>query len=196
MDSVTNKFSLLKESRGAALITVVLMIVLITALLMMALNISGIEMTLSATNRRTVQGLHAAGGGVEMVPDIVKDVIDNGLGGFPPTVKPDDTKTYGDPTREDLLEEMDGVGGAFPPDHASDSPDLTITALSGQTIKIDIDYEGPKTLSGSELEEFAIAYHRKTGGTGCTTGTVYNIDAISSGVLSSETNVGAAYFAC
>lgn len=198
MGYVSDKLSLLKETKGAALITVVLMIVLVTALLMMALNISGIEMNLAATNRRTTQGFQAAGGGPEMAPRVVKDILDqNALPtGYPPTVNTDPKVTGGDPALVDLVEEITTGGGALSNDTAQGEPDLTITALNGQTVRVDIDYEGPATLPGSELEEFAIAYHKKTGGTGCATGTLYNIDGVASGPLSTQSNVGAAYFDC
>lgn len=193
-----NKFSGLKENRGAALITVVLMIVLVTALLMMALNISGIEMTLSATNRRTIQTFQAAGGGVEIAPTVIKDILDgNALPtGYPATIVLDNTATGGDTGVVDLIEELATGGGTLSNDTAASNPDLTITVLSGQTLRVDIDYEGPATLPGSELDEFAIGYHRKTGGTGCTSGTLYNINVVASGALSTQSNVGSAYFNC
>ncbi|MCG3110797.1 MAG: pilus assembly PilX N-terminal domain-containing protein [Candidatus Manganitrophus sp. SB1] len=193
-----NKFSGLKENRGAALITVVLMIVLVTALLMMALNISGIEMTLSATNRRTTQTFQAAGAGVEIAPTVIKEILeDNALPtGYPATIVLDNTATGGDAGVVDLIEELATGGGTLSDDAAASNPDLTITALDGQTLRVDIDYEGPATLPGSELDEFSIGYHKKTGGTGCTTGTIYNINVVASGPLSTQSNVGSAYFNC
>lgn len=188
----------MREDKGAALITVVLMIVLVTALLMMALTISGIEMNLSATNRRTTQTFQAAGGGVEVAPTIIKEILeDNALPtGYPATVSLDNTATGGDTGIVDLIEELATGGGTLSNDTAASNPDMTITALSGQTIRADIDYEGPATLPGSELDEFGIGYHKKTGGTGCTSGTVYNINVEASGALSTQSNVGSAYFNC
>lgn len=193
-----NKFSCLKENRGAALITVVLMIVLVTALLMMALNISGIEMTLSATNRRTTQTFQAAGAGVEIAPTVIKEILENNAlpTGYPATIVLDNTATGGDPGVVDLIEELATGGGTLSDDAAASNPDLTITTLNGQTLRVDIDYEGPATLPGSELDEFSIGYHKKTGGTGCTTGTIYNINVVASGPLSTQSNVGSAYFNC
>lgn len=193
-----NKFSVLKENRGAALITVVLMIVLVTALLMMALNISGIEMTLSATNRRTTQTFQAAGAGVEIAPTVIKEILeDNALPtGYPATIVLDNTATGGDTGVVDLIEEMATGGGTLSDDTAASNPDLTITALSGQTLQIDIDYEGHVTLPGSNEPEFGIGYQRTVGGTGCPSGTIYNINVVASGALSTQSNVGSAYFNC
>lgn len=197
---INNKWSPLKEQKGAALITVVLMIVLVTALLMMALNISGIEMNLASVNRRTAQTLYGGtGAGPEIAPSVIKDILDqNALPtGYPATVVLDNTMTGGDPALLDLVEEITTGGGGLSSDSAKINPDVTITALNGQTILVDIDKEpGSVTLPGSELDEFAIGYHKKTGGTGCTTGFLYDIDTVASGALSTQSNVGSAYFNC
>ena len=62
MDS-TKVFSHWKNEKGIALITMMLMMILMTALIMMALNVSEIEINLASTNRRTTQGMHSAEGG-------------------------------------------------------------------------------------------------------------------------------------
>jgi hypothetical protein len=129
---------------------------------------------------------------------VIKEILeDNALPtGYPATIVLDNTATGGDTGLVDLIEEMATGGGTLSDDTAASNPDLTITALDGQTLQIDIDYEGPATLPGSELTEFGIGYQRKTGGTGCTTGTIYNINVVASGALSTQSNVGSAYFNC
>lgn len=187
-----------RNEKGVVLLTIMLMMVLVALIIMMALNISQIESTLASTNRRTTQGIFAAGGGAEIAFPVVQDTLAaNGLPtGYPATVAVDTATAGGDVNLADFVEEVASGGGTLADDTAAATPDITVTAMNGQTVLIDVDYEGPATLPGSELEEFGIRYHRKTGGTGCTTGTLYYIDVLSNGPLNSRSNVGSAYYDC
>lgn len=213
------------------MITIVLMILLVTALLMMALNISGIESNLASTNRRTTQGFQAAEAAIQIANRVIEDTLElNAIPTNPPN--PATTKNYpatvvfdcsnsptlGDKNLHDFVEELRHGGGLLANDSAAGDttykctppplvattdpvapqtrgPDLVVTAL-GHTMQIDIDLEGGVNLPGSELEEFAIAYHKKVSGAGCGSGTLYYIDVVSVGPLNTRSNVGSAYYKC
>lgn len=125
-------FSFRKNEEGAALITMVLMILLVTALLMMALNISGIESNLASTNRRTTQGLQAAEAGIQIANQVIEDTLElNAVPTNPPN--PSTTKSYpativfdcsnsptiGDTGLHDFVEELRSGGGLLANDSAS-----------------------------------------------------------------------------
>ncbi|MGB3942580.1 MAG: hypothetical protein WBK96_13920 [Candidatus Manganitrophaceae bacterium] len=224
------------NKRGAALITMVLMVLLVTGLLMMALNISGIERELASTNRRTTQGFHTAEGGVGITNQIILDTLEvsaipkdpptpgiAAIKNYPATIVFDcaNSATVGDKTMIDFVEELRNGGGALANDSVIGTlpispcinppfpttadpgvgilrgPDLVINGLNGQTIQVDVDLEeGGISLDGSELEEFGIRYHRKTGGTGCSSGTLYYIDSVATGPMNTRLNVGSAYLDC
>lgn len=213
------------------MITIVLMILLVTGLLMMALNISGIESNLASTNRRTTQGFQAAEAAIQIANQAIQDTLElNAIPTNPPN--PTTTKNYpatvvfdcsnsptlGDVNLHDFVEELRHGGGLLANDSAAGGttfncvapplaatadpaagqtrgPDLVVTAL-GHTMQIDIDLEGGVNLPGSELEEFAIAYHKKVSGAGCGSGTLYYIDVVSVGPLNTRSNVGSAYYKC
>ncbi|MDC4205396.1 MAG: hypothetical protein MPW14_21950 [Candidatus Manganitrophus sp.] len=191
----------LKNERGMALISIMLMIVLMTSLLMMALNISSIEINLASTNRRTTQGLHAGEGGADLVIPVVKDtLVLNAIPTYPIASKVvvNPLNTAGGLSAPDFVREM--TSGSSPTgglsDNPKNNPNVTITALSDQTIQVDVDYEGPASLPGSELEEQNIGYHRKAAGTGCAAGTVYYINSLATGPMKTETGTSSAYFHC
>lgn len=177
-----------------------LMIVLMTSLIMMALNISGIEINLASTNRRTTQGTHSAEAGVGIVIPVIRETLEqNAIPTYSGSgVVVDARNTAGGTSSPDFVKEI--TSGASPTggilDSAKTNPNVTITSLSGHTIQVDIDYEGPASLPGSELEEQNIGYHRKTAGTGCATGTVYYIDSVANGPMNTQSNVASAYFHC
>lgn len=191
----SKRSSPLYSPNGAALITTMLIVVLVVALIMMALSISQTESNLASTNRRTAQSFHAAEGGVGITVPVIQDtILQNAVpASYPATVQVDAGTAGGNTALRDFLEEVTGTSIA---DTAAATPDLTITALSGQTVQVDVDYEGPANLPGSELEEFAIQYHKKVGGVGCASGTLYYIDSIASDAMQTQSNVGAAYFNC
>ncbi len=178
--------------RGLALVTMLLLLVLVTALGLMALNIGEIESRLAGTNRRTTQSFHAAGGGGEVALPVIRDTLDSYAlpTGYPATVAVNSETSGGNPGMPDLLEKL--TTGTV----TTTSPDVTVTAFTGQTVRVDVDYEGPATLPGSELEDFASRYHKKTGGTGCGSGNLYYVDSEASGPLNTRSRVGLAYFYC
>lgn len=129
-----------------ALISIMLMIVLMTSLLMMALNISSIEINLASTNRRTTQGLHAGEGGADLVIPVVKDTLAlNAIPTYPIASKVvvNPLNTAGGLSAPDFVREM--TSGSSPTgglsDNPKNNPNVTITALTDQTIQVDVDYE-------------------------------------------------------
>ncbi len=192
-----------KNEKGIALLIVISMIALVTGLMVMVLDISGTERTLSSSNQRTIQSFHAAGGGNEISNKVIKDTLQLNAHpatpkGYPGTIVVDPSTAGGsNATLLDFLEELKTGGGALRNDTAMGSPDLIVTALNNQTIQVDIDYEaGGVMLPGSELEEFAIGHHKKVGGTGCASGTLYSVDTVSLGPIKTKSNVTTAYFDC
>jgi len=191
-----------ESEKGIALLIVITMIALVSGLIIMALDISGTERILASSNQRTVQSFHAAGGGNEISNKVIKDTLELNAHpalpkGYPATVVVDTSTAGGNLALSDFVEELRNGGGALMDDTALGSPDLIVTSLNNQTIRVDIDLEaGDVMLPGSELQEFAIAHHRKVGGTGCAAGTLYTVDIVSLGQLSTRSNVGTAYFDC
>ncbi len=181
---------------GFALVTMMLLMVLVTAIILMALNVTEIDSNLASTNRRTTQGFHASESGSEIGIIVLQETLQkNEIPGFSGSgVVVDPTNIAGNALIPDFVEEMTSGSGSSLDSPAN--PDVTITSLSGQVIQVDIDYEGPTSLPGSELEEFGIGYHRKTGGTGCASGTLYYIDTVANGPMNTKSQVGSAYFNC
>lgn len=199
MDSKT--VSHWESEKGMALVTVMMMIILMTALLMMALNISGIEINLASTNRRTTQGFHAGEGGGDLAIPVVKETLAlNRIPPYPPTSKVtvNPLNTTGGQNPPDFVREITSntspTGGLL--DSYKTNPNLTITALSGQTIQVDVDNEGPIDLPGSELEEENIGYHRKSAGTGCNNPIAYYINAVAIGPMKTESGTSSTYYHC
>ena len=192
----------IENEKGIALIVVMIMIVLVTGFMVMVLDISGVERDLASINQRSIQSFHAAGGGNEIASQVIKDVLEINADptiakSYPGTVVVASATSGGDTSLNDLVEELRNGGGTLADDTASVAPDLIVTALNNQAINIDIDLEaGGVTLPGSELQEFAIAHHKKVGGTGCTSGNLYSVDTISNGEKNTRANVGTAYFDC
>jgi Tfp pilus assembly protein PilX len=195
--SIKKTGSPLKNERGIALVTITLIIILVTAIIAMALNISEIEINLASTNRRTTQGFHAAESGAELSIPVIQDTLDqNAIPTYASSgVVVDPRNVIGSTSIPDFVEELaSGVGSLN--DSAKSNPNITITSISGQTVQVDVDYEGPVDLAGSEFQDFAIGYHRKTGGTGCASGTLYYIDSLANGPVKTQSDVGSAYFNC
>ncbi len=192
----------IKNEQGIALIVTMIMVVLVTGLMVMILEISGVERNLAAINQRSIQSFHAAGGGNEITNQVIKDILELNADptvpkAYPNTVVVDATTSGGDTTLNDLVEELRNGGGILADDQANIAPDLIVTALNNQTINIDIDLEaGGVALPGSELQEFGIAHHKKVGGTGCPSGNLYAVDTFSHGEFKTRANVGTAYFDC
>ncbi len=199
--SIKNK-AVIHNEKGIALILVMIMIVLVTGVMVMVLGISGVEKNLASINQRSIQSFHAAGGGNEIASQVIKDVLEINADptiakNYPGTVILDPATAGGNTALNDFVEELRNGGGTLATDTAAVSPDLIVTALNNQLINIDIDLEaGGVTLPGSEIQEFAIAHHKKIGGTGCPSGNLYSVDAVSLGEKNTRANVGTAYFDC
>lgn len=190
-----------QDEKGIALLVVLSMISLVGALMVLVLDISGTERNLSSINQRVVQGFQAAGGGNEISNQIIKDTLKNMAipTGYPSTVVVDSSNstTVGDPMFPDFIEEIRFGGGALANDAFDTDPDIVVTSLNNQTIQVDVDLEdGDLLLPGSELNEFGIEHHKKVGGTGCTSGALYNVDTASNGPLNTQSRVGTAYLDC
>src|SRR3569832_102069 len=52
-----------------------LLMVLVTSVIMMALNLTGIDSNLASTNRRTTQGFHASESGTEIGVIVLQDTL-------------------------------------------------------------------------------------------------------------------------
>lgn len=123
------------------MITIVLMILLVTGLLMMALNISGIESNLASTNRRTAQGFQSAEAATQIAEQVIQDTLElNALPTNPPN--PSTTKIYpaevvfdcsNSPTLgvnnlHDFVEELRNGGGLLANDSATGDRTYNCTA--------------------------------------------------------------------
>lgn len=202
MSQSSQKKTILNNEQGIALVVVMIMIVMVTGLMMMVLGGSGIERNLASINQRSIQSFHAAGGGNEIATQVIKDALELNddptiAKNYPSTVLLDSSSAGGNTALNDFVEELRNGGGVMANDTASVAPDLIVTALNKQLMNIDIDLEaGGLTLPGSEIQEFAIAHHKKIGGTGCPSGNLYAVNTISLGEKNTRANVGTAYFDC
>jgi len=185
-----------------ALVTVMLIMTLVTVLVFMALNVSQIEMSLSATNRRTIQGFHAAQGGLDIsFPVLTDTLVTNAVQNYPsapasPTVFINTPATTPASKNLFLQKITTGTWSSGVNDNVNTNPNLTITAIPGQNISVDIDYEGPVSPPGSGLDDFGGRYHKLTGGTGCSTGTLYYVDALANGPMKSQSETVGSYYSC
>lgn len=193
----SNKYRPRNNEEGVALITVVLVLVLVVAIGIMAFNISEMDSNLASLNRRTTQSFTAAGGGADLANSVILNTMEQNAipAGYPATVTVTTTDVAGTIGIPDFVERLDGILGSTPRSPVT-NPDVTITAMNGQTVQVNIDYEGPASLPGSELDEFGIQYHRKTGGTGCGSGILYYIDSVGLGALNTQAEVMSAYYHC
>lgn len=196
MDSSINKALGLNNEKGLALITMMLLMVLVTSVIMMALNLTGIDSNLASTNRRTTQGFHASESGSEIGIIVLQDtLLQNAIPTYPSSgVVVNPVNTNGTAFPDFVREVTSGVGSSA--DSAKVNPNVTITSLTGQTLQVDIDYEGSVSSPGSELDEFAMGYHKKTAGTGCNSGTLYYIDSVAIGPMNTQADVSSAYYQC
>ncbi len=188
-----------KNEKGVALLIVLVVIIMVTGMMAMVLNISGTERNMAANNQRTTESFFAAGGSTAVSNRVIKDTLElmDIPTGYPGTVVVDSLTAGGNPTLPDFVEELRNGGGVLANDSTDNVPDLVVTAMTGQNIAIDIDWEaGGVQLAGSELQEFGIAHHKKAGGTGCASGNIYTVDTVSLGSLNTRSNVGSAYFDC
>jgi len=190
----------IKNEKGVALLLVLFVIVMVTALITMGLNMSGMERNIASINQRTIESFHAAGGNTETSNQLIRDTLeDNALPtDYPAAVVVDPATAGGDPALPDLVEELRSGGGLLANDSVYDpTPDLLITSFNDQTIRVDIDKEkGKIMMPGSEMLDFAIEHHKKTGGTGCASGSLYSISAVSEGGHNTNAKVGSAYYSC
>lgn len=196
MDSLIKKTPNWDDQKGLALITMMLLMILVTSVIMMALNLTGLDSNLASTNRRTTQGFHASEGGSEIGIIVLQDTLQqNAIPTYPSSgVVVNPINTNGTAFPDFVREVTSGIGSSA--DSAKVNPNVTVTSLTGQTLQIDIDYEGPVTSPGGELDEFGIGYHKKTAGTGCNSGTLYYIDSVANGPMSTQAEVGSAYYQC
>jgi Tfp pilus assembly protein PilX len=193
-----NKFLKIGNEHGVALVTTLLMIVLMTSLLLMALNVATIEINLAATSRRTTQGFHAAEGGTNTVFPVIQDTLQlNAIPAYPAAnVVVDPKNTGGGTFPPDFVRELTTGFGSIADTALQLVPNVKITAIANQPTSVDIDYEGYVTLPGSGVPETGSAYHRTTGGTGCSSGNLYYIDSVANGPLKSQSEVGSSYYSC
>jgi hypothetical protein len=174
-----------------------LLLFLASAIGLMVLTIGETESQLASTNRRTTQTLHGAGGGADTATSVIRTVVEtNALPtGYPSSVAVDASNTAGNAAIPDFVEELTGGPGGT--DTVQSTPDITMAGLfPGQTVRVDVDYAGNVSLPGSEVEEFAAGYHKKTGGAGCSSGSLYYVDSQAQGILRTQSRVGQAYFIC
>lgn len=194
----------IKSEKGVALLVVMVMTVMVTGLITLVLDMSGMELNIASINRRTIESFQSAGGNTETANQVIRDILElndlpNVIKNYPASVLLDPATAGGDSGLPDLVEELRSGGGVLANDSVDDAvPDLLITGYNGdQTIRIDIDKEkGQVTLPGSELLDFAIAPHKKTGGTGCSSGALYRINTVSEGGKKTNSNIGSAYYSC
>ncbi len=194
----------IKNERGIALMVVMVMIVMLTALTTLVLDMSGMERNIASINQRTIESFQSAGGNTETSNQIIRDALElndlpNVVKNYPASVVLDPATAGGDPGLPDFVEELRNGGGILANDSVYDAvPDLLIVGYNGdQTIRVDIDKEkGQVTLPGSELLDFAIAHHKKTGGTGCPSGALYRINTVSEGGNKTNAKVGSTYYSC
>jgi len=196
LDFLTKRFHNWNDQKGLALITMMLLMVLVTSVIMMALNLTGIDSNLASTNRRTTQGFHASESGTEIGVIVLQDtLLQNAIPTYSSSgVVVNPINTNGTAFPDFVREVTSGIGSSA--DSAKVNPNVTVTSLTGQTLQIDIDYEGPVTSPGGELDEFGIGYHKKTAGTGCNSGILYYIDSVANGPMNTQADVGSAYYQC
>ena len=162
---------IINNEKGAVLITMLLLLIVITLAGIIAINISTVDIQIAGYTRKS----STAFGGAEAGVDIAIPVIENTLAppdGWLPLAATGIISDF-DTTLEN---EITG-GSDNDTDTANGSPDITIDDINGVEVKIDIDRLYAYTLPGSNVG-FASGYEGiGAGSAGGGTAILYRIDA-------------------
>lgn len=163
---------ILNNEKGAVLITMLLLLIVITLAGIIAINISTVDIQIAGYTRKS----STAFGGAEAGVDIAIPVIENTIA--PPSgwsLTPTGIITGFDTTA--LENEITGGADNDTDTPNSTTPDITINDINGVEVKIDIDRLYAYTLPGSNVG-FASGYEGiGAGSAGGGTAILYKIDA-------------------
>jgi|GEM_PF-7071605 len=200
----------LQNENGFVLVITMMVGLLTTLLLLLGLGVTNVELRSSYVGKQTTQGREASVSGIEFSARLIQAAVEDGLPAPPPAdgICPASVVICFDPVNKDLLAEIQNItfGNTFATDKPLDrittegetlsaTPDILLTALNDQTIRVDIDYEAEYTVTGSALEGGAERYSRTVLGAGCGTGSIYYIDSAAVGQKATST-VHGAYYSC
>lgn len=163
----------MKNERGAVLITILLLLMIITIIGVIAINISTVGVQIAGNQKRVSTAFEGADGGV----DLAIAVIENSLAAG--TLDPTSFTISGSTNTLDTTTLGSEILGAsdYNTDNPSDSPDISISNLNGVQVRVDIDRMYAYALPGSSLE-FASGYEGAgAGAAGGGVGILYKIDS-------------------
>lgn len=145
-----------KNEKGAVLITMLLLLMVITLIGVIAINVSTVDIQIAGNQRRVTTAFEGAEAGTDLaVPVIEGTLLDSILspGAIPGAVYSGDIGT------EILNEQSDAELAAF-------NADITIANIGqGVSVSVDIDRMYPITLAGGSIE-FAAGYEGIGAGAG------------------------------
>ncbi len=164
----------INNERGAILITILLLMVIITLIGIIAINTATVDIQISGQTKRASMAFVGAEAGVDLAIPIIEYTLN------PPSPLSEGTLpvlpsgfTY---NAADVGNEIIGESN-YDPDTASASPDITISQVNGVEVKVDIDRLYPYIIPGGSLE-FASGYEGTgSGAAGGGVGVLYRIDA-------------------
>lgn len=161
--------NMLKNEKGAILITMLLLMVIITLIGIIAINISNVDIQISGQTKRVSKAFEGAEAGVELAVPVIENVLADGTFPSVPSGITLDTANLGT--------EING-GSDYNTDKPSDAtPDVKISDLNGVEVKVDIDRLYTFIIPGGALE-FASGYEGiGAGAAGGGVGVLYRIDS-------------------
>ncbi len=175
----------IRESEGFALVVVILLLILISALGMLSITQTTINMKVTGNRRVSEVNFYAGDAGIDVGAPFVEDTS------FERAV-PLKYSSFG--TSNDVVNEITAqtIDRDDTLDDPETSPDLTFT-VSGIGVSVDIDYLYATTAAGGAIE-YASGYEGVGKGLGQGGAEVYyRINSIASGPLGTSARVGALY---
>ncbi len=158
----------LNNEKGAVLITMLLLLIVITLAGIIAINVSTVDIQIARYTRESSTAFGGAEAGVDVAIPLIEDTLEN-------SALQDDPTGYA--FDADLADEITGGSDNNTDTPNSATPDITITNINGATVKIDIDRLYSYTLPGSNVG-FASGYEGiGAGSAGGGTAILYRIDA-------------------
>ena len=163
----------IRNEKGAVLITMLLLLIVITLAGIIAINVSTVDIQIARYTRESSMTFGGAEAGSDLAIPVIENILENGSLPTVPSGYSLDT--------DYLDDEVDPGDSGYEsdPDTAADSPDLTIADINGVEVKVDIDRLYKYTLPGTNIG-FASGYEGTGQSAVGSQAIVYRIDAQAS----------------
>ncbi|MBI5327110.1 MAG: hypothetical protein HZB80_02290 [Deltaproteobacteria bacterium] len=177
---------LLNNERGAILITMLLLMVIVTLIGVIAINTTTVDMQITGNLKRVSTAFEGAEAGIDLAIPIIENSLASGQlttsntaisTAFNFTSGSGTTASLDTTNSPSLGDEITGSSSYNTDTPNSSPPDLSITNLNGVAVNVDIDRLYSYALPGGSLE-FAAGYEGVgVGAAGGGAGVLYSIDS-------------------